>query len=758
MLGDGALYYTQVQYTERGCTGVNYATVQVPARPGDCEDQGMCIPCMLSLCSFRQSCEPLMSPTTEPNAVTEYTFSDSSCSGEPQKATASSLANTDQMIEVCGSDSVFTFRAVSAKSDTWTHPTISLKSCSAGVARHCNSQFDCSDSEEQRMAMYALAAYEEQTPGREVQFQSQQISGSFVLKLQTGWRTILARPEWFLSYDMCLRAPVLTVRGSGDITLGKRAAEFRDWMANAQVFSKYQHAGFLSRAQVVYSQLSSYFRSTYLPHLEVDSIPLYVIGHSLGAATASLLPFTMKEFAIVSQYSNYISEFRGYGFATPRVFSRSYIQNNQIVTYSNQPFLPERTSFKSYVYRDDIVPRIGITSAATAADKCESGTIPQMLWFLSIGGTPVDGRCSGLAQEYMRSSRLIPIYEIPGDIFRITDSGISSSSSESLSEIENSPTATYDHSMEHYARGVGVSVTVPAVETSKLLACPVKQTCGDPRFIGPLLKRSISNYDFKSSLSHYCLFSSALECVDIFGQRSNLTLLNAMNPRSYCLSRDTIVVATQTGVVAANLDDGIPVTIRNTSISHLLCDNYDRVLGINGTKIFNIIERYTYTGTLPEEPTSSVHIISSLDTVKLVYMVGSQLTVFDMKIGSFSSPAVVYSELFENVIQLSATSLENNATISLLRSDSIFTFRTPISYITTKDSVTTPVSDSANLALDPFGGLVVLSSGGAIQPIGNVFIPPVPPVPTSTLSPNSQSTSGAYTIISSFGLLLLSLL
>lgn len=468
----------------------------------------------------------------------------------------------------------------------------------------------------------------------------------------------------------------------------------------------------------------------------------------------------MKNLVTVSNYEEYISKIRGYGFATPRVFSRSYIQNNQLVTYSNAPFLPEYASFKSYVYRDDLVPRLGVTSAARASEKCGSGSIPEILWFLSVGGILVNDVCTNYAQGLLGSNRLIPIYEIPGDVYHITDAGIFSSSSDALFEIKNSDTASYDHSMEHYVRGVGGFVETPPLDTSKLLNCPIQLACIKPEFSGPILKRSLLSGDFRSSLSYYCLLSSTLECIDIFGQLSNLTLVNALNPESYCLSRNTIVINTKNGVFAADLDDGIPVNIRNTSISYLLCDNYDRIYGINGTQVFDITRRFP-VATLPQEPTSSVHIISNLRVARFVYMVGTQLTIFDLEIGVLlGKPAVVYQQYFNNVVGLSATSIDTNTTISLLRSDSIFTFRihTEATYITTKDNVTTPVPEAANFALDPFGGLVILFSDGAVQPIGNVFIPPAPQVPISTQSPNSQSTSDACRIACCFMLVLLSLL
>lgn len=270
VLGDSVLYYTEIQYPgSGGCAGRGILSQRL-ARTGECDNINTeCLRCYFANCYYRLSCEALIAPTTEPNTVTSYTYADSTCSGDPQRSTVYSLVNTTSKQEICGTDTVFEFQETITGSGIWKHSEISLKSCSSGVSRSCIPQFECSESEDGRMAMYALAAYEEQTPGQEVRFQSQQIPGSFVLNIQVGWRTVLARPEWLIAYDMCLKAPVLTVRGSGKIV----SAEIRDWVANSQVFSTYQHSGFLARAQTIYSQLSRYFELDYLPSLPTNSVP-----------------------------------------------------------------------------------------------------------------------------------------------------------------------------------------------------------------------------------------------------------------------------------------------------------------------------------------------------------------------------------------------------------------------------------------------------------------------------------------------------
>jgi hypothetical protein len=145
------------------------------------------------------------------------------------------------------------------------------------------------------------------------------------------------RPCYFIAVDRHTSSIILSVRGTMSImdALTDLICEYQPWKGGLV------HSGFLSSAKWfiknVLSQLIS-FCSLY------DAESLILVGHSLGAATASILTIMLQD---------HIDEFpkkegfkiHCYSFAPPCVVSKD-------LSIKSQSYID------SFVYGDDIVPRL----------------------------------------------------------------------------------------------------------------------------------------------------------------------------------------------------------------------------------------------------------------------------------------------------------------------------------------------------------------------------------------------------------------
>ncbi len=203
--------------------------------------------------------------------------------------------------------------------------------------------FTCQASVPFRMSMYAMAVYESQTHNNAMKLKDANIDGSVVISMQRGWIT----HEWVLVEDLCLDAIVIVLRGTDNPI---------DWLTNFQFRAEawengYIHSGFLARANIIYDEIMQ----VYGMNDQSRFSKLYITGHSLGAAVASILT---KKFAGI------VPNVQGFGFATPRVYSGDIDMN---------------TNFMSYVYENDIVPRLTIWSMLDAVQSCNNATNPYLI-------------------------------------------------------------------------------------------------------------------------------------------------------------------------------------------------------------------------------------------------------------------------------------------------------------------------------------------------------------------------------------------
>lgn len=269
-----------------------------------------------------------------------------------------------------------------------------------------------------RMAKYALNVYENST-----------VPNSQVLAHQD---------SWIYSHDVTLGVHVLSIRGTDDIF--DILSDL--WITPHRVGNISFHRGFWILATRIHTEVPFDFH-----------VPIIITGHSLGAAITSILVFLLTEQGY---------NVSGYGFATPPHVAML----KDHVNIGN---------FTSFVYRDDIVPRLTVHSAASIMNSCEAGDVTYIPFLLRFGYRYAnDSECQSFSQLL---SPFEVQYIIPGIIMQLDCGHLYLQSYEKYQTIVPSSTCVADHSMIRYSFALGNNETLPADQYIVRSRCPCSPLC-----------------------------------------------------------------------------------------------------------------------------------------------------------------------------------------------------------------------------------------------------------------------------------------
>lgn len=152
------------------------------------------------------------------------------------------------------------------------------------------------------------------------------------------------KPSFFISHDSKTNAIVLSIRGTWSIqdTLTDLCAEYEPFKGG------FVHTGFHRGA----NWIKDHYNHEIVGYIQkFKSNALYIVGHSLGGAIASLYTLAFEDIATCIRKTNPLFTYHCYNFGAPSVCSIN-------LASSCNPLID------SFVNENDIVPRLSYGSAS----------------------------------------------------------------------------------------------------------------------------------------------------------------------------------------------------------------------------------------------------------------------------------------------------------------------------------------------------------------------------------------------------------
>jgi len=316
-----------------------------------------------------------------------------------------------------------------------------------------------SGEEERRMAIYALAAYDDPEQG-----------------LSLPWSSTEVVPLSFRSFvvvDHCLQAVVLCLRGTDDsLDVAFDFAYTSTPMLTGS--GAYAHSGFSARSRWVFHWDGSKVMDNLV---RWPGYRLLITGHSLGGAMSALLTvlFVHPDTSPLESWAARASV-AGYGWATPGCVL--YDPIGTVTSITNR-------AFKSYQFRFDGVARFSLPSVYDAIQTCERwvpgavdadgqapstmpggeylSTLSQLIWIAAREPTRRLTKPGQWLYSPAHGEAFAPLLDLPGR--------------QAAPKFVFNETMYYDHKMENYRALVDPTHPPPAVgNLVEMMPCPPGQS------------------------------------------------------------------------------------------------------------------------------------------------------------------------------------------------------------------------------------------------------------------------------------------